>query len=60
MTLEALMNKAQDAGFQVDAIYPFVIISLTNRPVSILEVATALNISQSMCQRSGSAILIKL
>ena len=60
MTLETLISKAQNAGFQVDTLYPFVIISLTNRAVSILEVSFALGISQSICQRSGGSVLISL
>lgn len=60
MTLEMIIEAAENAGFIVDASYPDVIISLTNRTVSILEVALALNISQSICQSSNGAVLIKL
>lgn len=60
MTIETLISNAQNAGFQVDTLYPFVIISLTNRAVSILEVATALNVPQSKCSRSGDSVLINL
>ena len=60
MTIETLISNAQNAGFQVDTLYPFVIISLTNRAVSILEVSYALNVPQSKCSRSGDAVLINL
>ncbi len=60
MTIETLIINAQNAGFQVDTLYPYIIISLTNRAVSILEVATALNVSQSKCSRSGGSVLINL
>lgn len=60
MTLETLISKAQNAGFQVDTLYPFVIVSLGNRTVSTLEVSYALGIPQSMCQQSGGAVLISL
>lgn len=60
MNIETLISNAQNAGFQVDTLYPYIIISLTNRTVSILEVATALNVSQSICQSSNGSVLINL
>ena len=60
MTIETLISNAQSAGFQVNVLYPYIIISLTNRAVSILEVATALNVPQSKCSRSGGSVLINL
>lgn len=58
MTLETIIHTATAAGFQVDTLYPYVIISLTNRIVSTLEVAVALNIPQAMCQASNGAVLV--
>lgn len=60
MILETLIAKAESAGFQVNTLYPFVIISLKNRAISIMEVAYALNVPQSKCSRSGDSVLINL
>lgn len=60
MTIETLISNAENAGFVVNVLFPYVIISLTNRAVSILEVSYALNVPQSKCSRSGNAVLINL
>ncbi len=60
MTLETIITNATTAGFQVDTIYPYVIVSLTNRTVSTLEVSVALNIPQALCQPSSGAVLVRI
>lgn len=59
MTPDTIITVAHNAGFIVSAVYPYVIISLRNRAVSTLEVAQALNIPQSMCQKSGNDVLVQ-
>lgn len=60
MTIETLISTAESAGFIVNVLYPYIIISLTNRAVSILEVSYALGVPQSKCSRSGGSVLINL
>lgn len=58
MTLELIIETAENAGFIVNAVYPDVIISLKNRAVTTMEVALALNIPQEMCCRNGKSVMI--
>ena len=68
MNLEDTMNALTEAGFQVNAIYPYIIVSLNNRPVSKIEVAVALfkrfdifpKAINRMLSHSGDTVLIKL
>ena len=59
MNLEDTINALTDAGFQVDAIYPYVIVSLNNRPVSIISVQIVLNWAKLDYSRSGNSVLIR-
>ncbi len=59
MNLEDTMNALTDAGFQVDAIYPYVIVSLKTRPVSILSVQVVLDFAKLDYSRSGNSVLIR-
>ena len=58
MTLETVIDTLTNAGFIVDALYPFVIVSL-NRPVSIMEVRCALNWANLNYSTSGNSVLIR-
>ena len=59
MNLEDTINALSDAGFLVDAIYPYVIVSLKNRPVSILSVQIVLGWAKLDYSRSGNSVLIR-
>ncbi len=59
MNLEDTINALTNAGFAVSAIYPYVIVSLKNRPVSILSVQVVLDFAKLDYSRSGNSVLIR-
>lgn len=59
VNLETIMNTLTNAGFIVDAVYPYVIVSLKNRAVNTIEVALVLNVEPSSLLRSGNSVLVK-
>lgn len=56
MNLETIITTLTDAGFIVDAVYPYVIVSLKNRPVNTMEVALVLNVEPSTLIRNGRTV----
>lgn len=58
MNIETTITTLTDAGFIVNAIYPYVIVSLTNRAVSTIEVALVLNVEPKSLNRSGDSVLV--
>ncbi len=39
-----VVDRLEDVGFVVNVVYPYVLVSLTSRPISAMEVAEALDI----------------
>lgn len=50
--VDELVDALEDVGFKVDVLYPYVIVSLYNRPIAPHEVAWALDIDPALCVRN--------
>lgn len=50
--VDELVDALEDAGFAVSVSYPYVIVSLRNRPLAPHEVAWALDIDPALCVRN--------
>ncbi len=50
--VDEIVDALEDVGFVVNVLYPYVIVSLDNHPVSSMDVAMALDIDQEFCTRS--------
>lgn len=48
-----------DAGFIVDFFYPYIIVSLKNRPISVIEVALVLGVEPASLLISNGTILVE-
>ena len=53
-SVEEIVDQLEDVGFNVEIMYPYVIVSLTNRSISPMEVAAALDIDPEFVARSVS------
>jgi len=42
--VDEIVDALEDVGFVVNVVYPYVIVSLSSRPISAMEVAEALDI----------------
>lgn len=52
--VDEIVDSLEDVGFVVTVQYPYVIVSLQNRPISPMEVAEALDIEPALCCYSVS------
>lgn len=59
MTLETIITKLTNAGFTVDTIYPYIIVSLQNRAISAIEVALVLGVETKSLMSSNGSVLVK-
>lgn len=59
MNLEDTINALTDAGFIINVSYPYVIVSLKRRPVSILSVKIVLDWAKLDYVCSGNSVLIR-
>ena len=46
--VDEIVDALEDVGFVVKVVYPYVIVSLTSRPISAMEVAEALDIEPAL------------
>ena len=46
--VDETVDALEDVGFVVNVVYPYVIVSLTSRPISAMEVAEALDIEPTL------------
>lgn len=47
--VDEIVDQLEDVGFVVEVMFPYVIVSLKNRKISPMEVATALDIDPELC-----------
>jgi len=47
--VDEIVDQLEDVGFEVEVVYPYVIVSLKNRPITPIEVAIALDIDTAYC-----------
>lgn len=50
--VDEIVDQLEDVGFEVEIMYPYVIVSLKNRKIDPMEVATALDIDPTLCVRN--------
>ena len=46
--VDEIVAALEDVGFVVKVVYPYVLVSLTSRPISAMEVAEALDIEPAL------------
>ena len=46
--VDEIVDALEDVGFVVNVVYPYVIVSLSSRPISAMEVAEALDIEPAL------------
>ncbi len=59
MNVTEITNKLENAGFEVNFDYPFVMVSLKNRSITTSEIKMALNYPTNNITRMGDSVLIQ-
>jgi hypothetical protein len=50
--VDEIVDQLEDVGFEVEVMYPYVIVSLKNRKIDPMDVAVALDIDPALCVRN--------